>query len=1012
MKLPSLCRAVVLVCMALMGLFGQAPGTSLQISGTVRTASSQPLAGVLVTLTSGQTLTTDGSGNYTAIVPPGFSGTATPSLSGYNFSPPTRTYTNLTVSQASQDYTANQAGPTTYSISGAVRTSSGQGISGVTIFFSNGGPSTSTDSNGNYIAAVSTGYSGTATPSSSGYSFSPLTRSYSNLSGNQSGQDYTGTPPVSSYSIVGVIRTSSSQGISGVAISFSNGGPVVSTDASGNYSATVPAAYNGLATPSLSGYTFTPPSRSYSNVSGSQGAQDYTGVPPTVSYSVSGSVRTPGGLGVSGATVTFSNAGPVVATDVGGNYSATVVAGYTGTATPSLAGYSFTPAVRSYTNTSANQGGQDFTGAPSASTYTIAGTIRSSSGQGISGVVIGFGNAGPNVSTDSNGSYSATVSAGYSGVAAPSLTGYSFNPASRSYSGVIANRTGEDYTGSTSSAPGSPSISSGGIVSAAGSSPGMARGSVGTIFGNSLADSAVAAATLPLPRTMGNVQVSVNGIAAPLWYVSPGQINFQVPFESPLQGQASVIVTRGNTSSGTANVALTPYAPSVFMYARVSGVYDPIIVHAADNQLITPTNPAVPGEFLIVYGTGVGDLTSLPSTGDLTPVQPLARASLLPTITIGGISANVIFAGLTPGTIGLVQFNVQVPNGLPSGISLPMVIAFGAAFSAPINLAVKTPARTPGISTVGFGPAGLALDTAGNVYAADYRANTVRRISPDGTTAVVAGNGTAGGAGDGGLAVNAQLNFPYGVAVDRANKLYISDYNNGRIRVVTPDGKIANFAGNGQYGAGGDGGPAVQAQFAVLKNVATDQSGNVYVVTALTVRRVGTDGIIRTVAGDPSCFGGGYKGDGGPAVNACLYAPEAIAIDSRGTLYIADSFNDRVRVVDPKTGIITTLAGTGIRGSSGDGGPANQAQLTPWGIAVDPSGNVYVSDLQSNSIRKVATNGTITTVVGSGVKGYAGDGGPPLAAQLSSPGSLAFDQAGNLYISDTGNGVVRKVVLP
>jgi hypothetical protein len=178
----------------------------------------------------------------------------------------------------------------------------------------------------------------------------------------------------------------------------------------------------------------------------------------------------------------------------------------------------------------------------------------------------------------------------------------------------------------------------------------------------------------------------------------------------------------------------------------------------------------------------------------------------------------------------------------------------------------------------------------------------VSRISPSGTTAIIAGSGAAGGGGDGGLAVNAQLSSPNGVAVDSANSVYISDYNNGRVRVVTPDGKIATFAGDGQYGSGGDGGPATQAQIAVLEDVAVDGARNVYIVTALTVREVGTDGIIHTVAGDPSCFGGAYTGDGGPAVSACLDAPNAAAVDSRGVLYIADSFNNRVRTVDPATG--------------------------------------------------------------------------------------------------------------
>jgi sugar lactone lactonase YvrE len=459
------------------------------------------------------------------------------------------------------------------------------------------------------------------------------------------------------------------------------------------------------------------------------------------------------------------------------------------------------------------------------------------------------------------------------------------------------------------------------------------------------------------------------------------------------------------------NVTLTPYAPSVFTYQRASGVFDPIIVHSADNQLVTPTDLAVPGEYLVVYGTGIGDLTVVPATDAFSPASPPAAAKLTPTATIGGVNAPVSFAGLTPGGIGLAQFNIRVPNNLPSGSTLPLVINFNGAASYPVNLAVKNSVRTPVISTVAAGKGGLALDASGNIYTVST-GNTVRKTAPDGTSSLVAGNGSAGNGGDGGLAVNAQLNSPNAVALDGTNNLYISDYANGRVRVVTPDGRITAFAGNGQYGSGGDGGPASQAQFAELRNLAADQAGDVFIVTALTVRRVGVDGIIRAVAGNPSCYGN-YSGDGGPAVNACLYVVAQVALDSKGFLYIADAFNNRVRRVDPTTGVITTFAGNGSSGFSGDGGLATQAQLSgPFGVAVDPAGNVYISDDGNSRVRKVTLDGMITTVVGTGVRGFSGDGGPPGTAQLNGPEDLAFDQAGNLYVFDSGNGLIRKVILP
>ena len=237
-------------------------------------------------------------------------------------------------------------------------------------------------------------------------------------------------------------------------------------------------------------------------------------------------------------------------------------------------------------------------------------------------------------------------------------------------------------------AHGNPTISSGGIVSAAGSSPGIARGSVASLFGTALADAPATAETVPLPRTLSKVQVSVNDVNAPLWYVDSGQINFQVPFEAPLQGQASVVVTRDGAPSAPMAITLTPYAPSVFMYQPVAGVFDPIIVHAKSNELVTPTSPAVPGEYVVVYGTGIGDLTVLPATGALSPEDPQSKAKLTPKITIGAVDAAVTFAGLEPDGIGVAVFVVQIPSGLPSGSTAALVINFNGATSPPVNLAI------------------------------------------------------------------------------------------------------------------------------------------------------------------------------------------------------------------------------------------------------------------------------------------------------------------------------------
>ena len=526
-----------------------------------------------------------------------------------------------------------------------------------------------------------------------------------------------------------------------------------------------------------------------------------------------------------------------------------------------------------------------------------------------------------------------------------------------------------------------------------------------------------------------------------------------------------------------------------------------------------------------MYGTGIGDLTVLPTTGSPSPENPPATAKLTATAKIGGVTAPVSFAGLTPDAIGLAQFDIQVPQDLPAGSTLPLIINFSAATSTPVNLAVQSgkasanlivkfspnpvPRRLtevgpttykiqetngvgvtltklltvgadqtneiktwfgtnhippmeaqvaaaseypvgilvcppyvyswqltgdddsghtglswtavlqlaalspePGIGTMVYGldPAarGLAVDSLTNIYWAEN--NSIKRISPSGTIMIIAGNGTPGFSGDGGPATSAQLYTPLGVAVDTSGVLYIADYYNGRIRRVDSNGTISTFAGNGINIDAGDGGLATSASFAQLENVATDADGNVYVITALTVRKIDKNGIVTTVAGDSSCLGGGFRGDGGPAPAACLYVPDGVAFKPDG-IYIADGLNLRVRRVDANDNI-TTFAGNGQRGFSGDGGSAIQAAIDwPSGIAADESGNVFISSCSEQRIRVVSSSGVISTVVGTGIAGFGGDNAAPSDAQLNCPVNLALGPDGALYVLDSSNQRIRRIVL-
>jgi sugar lactone lactonase YvrE len=300
-------------------------------------------------------------------------------------------------------------------------------------------------------------------------------------------------------------------------------------------------------------------------------------------------------------------------------------------------------------------------------------------------------------------------------------------------------------------------------------------------------------------------------------------------------------------------------------------------------------------------------------------------------------------------------------------------------------------------------PDGVAVDSAGNLYIEDSGNRRIRKVS-NGVITTVAGNGTPGFSGDNGPATSAQLNGPEGIAVDSAGNLYIGDSGNYRIRKVS-GGVITTVAGNGTEGYSGDNGPATSAQLRWVRGVAVDSAGNLYIADSGNdrIRKV-SGGVITTVAGNGTY---GYSGDNGPATSARLRSPTGVAVDSAGNLYIADQSNSRIRKIS--NGVITTVAGSGTFGYSGDDGPATSAQLRfPTGVAVDSAGNIFIADSDNMRIRKVS-NGVITTVAGNGTFGHSGDNGPATSAQLAPPRGIAVDSAGNVFIADRDNFRIRKV---
>jgi uncharacterized protein (TIGR03437 family) len=310
-------------------------------------------------------------------------------------------------------------------------------------------------------------------------------------------------------------------------------------------------------------------------------------------------------------------------------------------------------------------------------------------------------------------------------------------------------------------------------------------------------------------------------------------------------------------------------------------------------------------------------------------------------------------------------------------------------------------------------PFGLALDASGNLFIADSGNNRIRKVSPSGVIATVAGSGAPGPlttfAGDGGPGISASLFAPSGVAVDSAGNLYIADYGNSRIRKVSVSGVITTVAGNGMFRFSGDGGPATAAQLWNPAGVAVDASGNLFIADSINnrIRKVSASGLISTVAGNGNY---GFSGDGGPATAASLRDPQSVAVDGSGNLLIADLTNDRIRMVSASTGVITTVAGNGGYGLAGDGGSATSASLnSPYAVAVDVSGNLFIADAENNVIRKVSPSGVITTVAGSGTAGFSGDGGQATLAQLNFPDAVAVDASGNLFIADDYNFRIRRV---
>jgi sugar lactone lactonase YvrE len=449
-------------------------------------------------------------------------------------------------------------------------------------------------------------------------------------------------------------------------------------------------------------------------------------------------------------------------------------------------------------------------------------------------------------------------------------------------------------------------------------------------------------------------------------------------------------------ASGATRYTIQFTASSGSPTATGSFNYDPTIMNSFSS-------------FIVTWNGIAFDLTAQANAGGITdfgisPTPACLGNHLGPSATFKMLIAcsgtQWVAADVT--SIGPTYFQIGLPG--PSGVLNPL-FEMGDDF---VWIALSGQVNSGG-SALTSGAAGtltIQPTPPEPVYISDNQNNRIRAVNISGVISTTAGNGTGGFSGDSGLAVNAELHIPFGLALDGSGKIYVADTLNNRIREIS-SGIVATIAGTGAPGSGGDGGAAVNAQLNHPSGVAADGSGNLYIADEYNnrIRKIDVTGKISTVAGNGTVGGGG---DGGSATRAQLYYPTGVAVDKFGNFYIADSSNQRIRKVTG--GTITTVAGNGNVGYNCTNGTATSLGLhTPTGVAVDGSGNLFIADYGNQCVRKVDSLGNITTVAGTGLPSYGGDGGPAMLAALNYPTGVAVDSSGNLYIADYVNHRVRLV---
>ncbi len=490
-----------------------------------------------------------------------------------------------------------------------------------------------------------------------------------------------------------------------------------------------------------------------------------------------------------------------------------------------------------------------------------------------------------------------------------------------------------------------------------------------------------------------SVNVPLSVIDSDSWQLATWSL-----LSGPMHGTAAIAYGMSTTGGVIAphTLSYTPafgYSGADTFRVRVTDGY------TSDTTMVCVTvnaSPIISGSTLIGVGTYSLLTATLPG-GTWSSAGP----------GIASVSGTGLVTGVSPGTTTITY---AMPSGCGGTVTVNVFAYAGQMITtiAGNGAAGYTGDGVSATTTSLNNPFGVAADAAGNVYIADNLNNRIRKVNASGIITTIAGTGSAGYSGDGGPATAADLFQPWDIAVDGAGNVYFADLYNSRIRKINTGGIISTVAGNGTFGYFGDGGMATLAYLNGASGIAVDATGNLYICDGYNnrVRKVSTSGIITTIAGTGVA---GYSGDSGPATAAMLNSPSRVSVSAAGNVYISDMGNHRIRMINT-AGIISTYSGTGIAGFGGDGGPATSALVNnPYGIAVDAIGNVCFGDSTNNRVRRVTTFGVISTIAGNGSYGYSGDHCMATSSSFSLVSGVALDAAGGIYIADVNNNRIRKI---